>query len=101
MVKRKKWRVIFSIVSVEWIFFGCWYLMSSDGLKAIMRIKHECVTLEQQIAQATIDVDALKRECAEWQTNTFYVERYARNRLSMSYPGDEVVITRYSETQQI
>lgn len=92
MKKNYRFRIVFYAVGVEWLFFGSWYLISSDGVRAIVRLKRECAAVERQVKQTEVDVRALRREGEEWRTNPFYVERYARKKLSMSYPGDEVIV---------
>lgn len=87
-----KIRILAYTVLVEWIMFGGWYLISDNGMRALVRLKRECAQIESQTRAVQADVARLRRECDEWRTCPFYVERYAREKLSMSYPGDEILL---------
>lgn len=72
--------------------FGGWYLISDNGARALVRLKRECAQIESQTHALEADVAHLRHECDEWRTCPFYVERYAREKLSMSFPGDEILL---------
>lgn len=92
VLRNYRLRTLLYIIGIEWLFFGGWYLLSSDGIRAIVRLKRECGDIERQVKQLESEVLYLQRECTEWRSCPFYVERYARKKLSMSYPGDEILL---------
>lgn len=85
-------RILLYALAVEWLFFGSWYLVSNDGMRSIVRLKNECQLINRRVAEVEEQITLLRREGQEWLNCPFYVEKYAREKLSMSYPGDEVLL---------
>lgn len=79
-------------IAVEWLFFGGWYAIGREGVRSIVRLERECKDLETKIAGLQAEITQLSHECDAWQKESFYIERFAREKLSMSYPNEKVVL---------
>ncbi|MCL5436286.1 MAG: septum formation initiator family protein [Candidatus Dependentiae bacterium] len=85
-------RLTLIMLGAEWLLFGGWYLTSVEGMRAIVRLRRDCVAIDQQVRQLHDEVTGVRRELNDWRADPFYVERYARNKLSMGYPGEQVLL---------
>lgn len=87
-----KTKLFLICIAVEWLFFGGWYLIGNEGLRSLVRLNQECRELEVKVAALQTDISQLTHECDAWKNESFYVERFAREKLSMSYPHEKVAL---------
>lgn len=79
---------IFFLIEIA-IFIGI-YVFSSQGLQTLHRMKHENKEVELRIADLQKEIKDLEAEVDEWQNNSFYKEKIAREQLQMAKKGDQV-----------
>lgn len=87
-----RWRKILALG----VLAGCasWYLLSSAGLRAARAASRSYRAVQTQIAEVKKDVDALEHEYTLFtKERTFFAEKYAREHLAMSRPGDLILLT--------
>ncbi len=71
------------------LFIGI-YLGGSQGFSMLKMMKKENNLLIQEIVSVEGEVHLLEGECQKWERDTFYKERWARERLQMARSDDEV-----------
>lgn len=84
-------KVLLSLLAIEVLGFGTWYLVSDGGLREALLLKRECGEVEKKIAVLRSDIDHIQNDFVIWRDEPFFVEQYAREKLAMSRPGDEVL----------
>jgi len=85
--KRTILRLFFAIEIV--IFVGV-YLFGGNGLQYLTRLKSENSTLYFEILSLKKDISNLEKQIEDWQSNDFYKEKYARERLQMAKKGEVI-----------
>ncbi len=87
-----KTKIILGLLAVE--FSGCsaWYLLSDGGIREQLALKRECTAVERKIADAKCEIEHIKKDLALWKEDPFYIEQYAREKLAMSKPDDELFV---------
>ena len=82
-MKRKQLivRILFGLEAC--IFLGT-YFFGGQGIKALGQLNDQHRQLVQEIAQLEDDVTRLEQKITTWQTNPFYKEKIARERLHMA-----------------
>lgn len=76
----------------EVLIFGYFYFYGSNGLPLIYQLQKENELLEQQMKNVQKEGDVLQEEIERWDNDSFYVERYAREKLAMGRKGEEIFI---------
>ncbi len=80
-------RVFFGIEIT--LFIGM-YLGGSRGLSALQALKKENQVVAQQVVALEGELQTLEGECARWEHDPFYKEKWARAQLQMARSDDEV-----------
>ncbi|MEX0671866.1 MAG: septum formation initiator family protein [Candidatus Babeliales bacterium] len=75
---------------VEVLFFGWTYFLGPQGIYALWALYGQETEVLGQVNQLEHEVGRLTRRIDAWKTNPFYKEKYARERLAMAYPNDEI-----------
>lgn len=86
-IKRTLLRVFFA---VEIIVFAGMYLFGAQGLRVIRKLHHDTAQLDQEINHLRTDVATLEHNVVAWQSDHFYQEKIARERLHMARKNDVV-----------
>lgn len=84
-LKRTLLRVFFGI---EIIVFTFVYLCGSQGIQVRAQLKKETCALQRNVMQLHTEVDNLQKEIVSWDTDDFYKEKLARERLGMARKGE-------------
>jgi cell division protein FtsB len=74
----------------EIVFFVTMYVTSPEGLASIENKKIENKQLASHIKTLTKEINKLEDEINDWENNSFYREKVAREQLQMARPTDEV-----------
>lgn len=89
---KTKMRFVCVVIVVELGLGMGWYLFSAGGRRAACDRKAECAAAEKRLDDERKALDALQAECDEWEQDTFFVERDAREKLAMSRPDETIVV---------
>ena len=87
ITKRHLLRLFFLLEII--IFIGI-YLFSAQGLQVLWGMKKDNLQVKVNIASLQNEIVELEEEVQEWQSNSFYKEKIAREELQMAKTGDEV-----------
>jgi cell division protein FtsB len=87
ITKRYLLRLFFLLEII--IFIGI-YLFSAQGLQVLRSMKKDNLQVKVKIASLQDEIVELEEEVQEWQNNSFYKEKIAREELQMAKTGDEV-----------
>ncbi len=87
LTKRHILRIVFA--SEVLIFVGM-YLLSPHGVRALRSMQKENEQVAVKIAELQKELQTLEAEVAEWDNNSFYKEKIAREQLQMAKSSDEV-----------
>lgn len=85
----KKWSIV---LFLEFCAYAGFYLFGTHGLLAISALKKECALKERTVARLRESNEAVRNELEDWKQYPFYRERFARERLHMAFPTDEVFV---------
>ena len=82
--------VLISILFTEVVIFGIAYLFGRHGIKQIKlaQIENEQLFSELQVLKET--VAKLEKQLREWESNSFFKEQIARERLHMSKSNEQI-----------
>lgn len=89
---KSKMRFACVVIAVEVGLGMSWYFFSVGGRQARYARLAECTTAEKQLDNERKALDALETELDEWEHDTFFVERDAREKLALSRPDEEIVV---------
>lgn len=89
-IKKLTMRIIFVF---EIAFFAFIYFRGSHGLVAIRTLQCQNNNLITDVDVLYQEIDTLEAELEEWNTNSFYKEKIAREQLQMICPNEELYIT--------
>ena len=87
--KRVVLRVFLGIEIVVFLFFYC---ISPNGLPLLKKREQENKVIQKCIAQLEKEIEMIEQETNEWEDDSFYKERIAREQLYMARPDDEVYV---------
>ena len=87
ITKRHMLRMFFIFEIV--IFIGI-YFFSAQGLRVLQGMQKENEQVYEKISYLKDEIAVLESDVAEWENNTFYKEKIAREELQMAKEGDEV-----------
>lgn len=68
----------------EVVVFTWFYFCSSNGVLAVNQLKQESSAIEKQILIVTQEIEKLQTTITAWQSNPFYKEQIAREKLHMA-----------------
>jgi len=75
---------------IEAVIFGFMYIFGTHGLKAMSALHRSHEQLDKEIVQLNKEVIFLEQEIVAWQSDPFYQEKIARERLHMARAGDVI-----------
>lgn len=82
--------VLISFLLVEAIIFGAAYLFGKHGIKQIKVAQAENEQLLQEVQALKQVVEKLEKQLQDWESNSFYKEQIARERLHLSKPNEQI-----------
>lgn len=89
MVITKRHFLRFFFVFEIMIFLGI-YFLSPHGVRILSNMHKENRYVVDKIEELQKDIQTLEAEVAEWEHNSFYKEKIAREQLQMAKSSDEV-----------
>jgi cell division protein FtsB len=90
MVKDIKKLTLRIFLALEIILFSLFYIFGSQGLQALMRLRHQNIILHNELESIQQDVKNLELELVDWRKNQFYKEKIAREQLQMARPEEDI-----------
>lgn len=87
ITKRHMLRIFFMFEIV--IFVGI-YFFSAQGLRVLQGMQTENEQVYEEITYLKDEIAVLEEQVADWEHNSFYKEKIAREELQMAKKGDEV-----------
>ncbi len=87
ITKRHMLRIFFMF---EIVIFASIYFFSAQGLRVLQGMQKENEHVYQEITYLKSEIAVLEEEVIEWENNSFYKEKIAREDLQMAKKGDEV-----------
>jgi len=85
--KRTIVRLFFTLEVI--VFVGV-YLFGGSGLQYLRVLRNENEKLKNEIVKLEADVKSIELQIASWQSDDFYKEKIAREKLQMAKKGDEI-----------
>jgi cell division protein FtsB len=85
--KRTFLRVFFG---VEVIIFSFMYLFGAQGMRVLYQLRRESVALGQEVENLSGQVSTLEKKLVAWESDSFYKEKIARERLHMANKNDVI-----------
>ncbi len=86
-VKQLILRIFFG---AEILFFAWTYFLGPHGMYALWALDAMSQQVIDQNVQLEGKVDRLSKQVQAWRANPFFKERYAREKLQMAHPEDEI-----------
>lgn len=83
-MKKKKQLILRGIFVLEICIFLGTYFFGAQGIKALTQLNGQHKQLVHEIAQLEDDITTLEQKISTWQTDSFYKEKIARERLHMA-----------------
>ncbi len=93
MIKFRRYRWVYGLLCVELIYFLMIYCVGANGIRAVRHAQNANSIQEQEVTQLKDEVENLKKELHQWETEPFYKEKEAREHLQMARPGDLIYYT--------
>lgn len=87
ITKRHMLRIFFMF---EIVVFAGIYFFSAQGLQVLQGMQKENELVYEKITYLNNEIAVLEEEVSEWENNSFYKEKIAREELQMAKKGDEV-----------
>ena len=89
-MKAITYRMVQSLCVLEFLFFGYMYVYGSNGVIELRSLGQENAGLKAELDRLEEEQKRLEAEVESWTNNPFKVEKYAREVLQMSRPGDAI-----------
>lgn len=86
-----KQKVLRVVCAAELAVLIGFYFLSPHGLRAVVHMRYDTMRLEEKIARVHDEVVALEQELEDWN-DSFYTEKYAREKLAMSRKNEEIYL---------
>ncbi len=86
-VKQLILRIFFG---AEILFFAWTYFLGPHGRYALWALDEASQQVIAQNGQLEREVGRLGRRVKAWKANSFFKKKYAREKLQMAYPDDEI-----------
>lgn len=74
----------------EVVVFAGIYFFSAQGLRVLQGMQQENEQVQGKIGHLENEIAVLEEEVSEWEGNSFYKEKIAREELQMAKSNDEV-----------
>lgn len=78
------------LLYAELFLLGIFYVWSPHGFQAITKLQREQQEVVTLIERLKKDIASLEHEIAEWESDSFYKEKIAREQLQMARRSDVV-----------
>lgn len=92
MSKRIKRLIIRSFVTIEVIIFVWIYCFGARGLQVVLHLRNRNAVIAANCAAYEQKIKMLEQELCDWQEHKdFYYEKYAREKLHMARPDDQII----------
>jgi len=76
------------IVVIGFLLFG------SQGFVVVRALKNELQKKKQEVSARELEIKELEVEKGAWEKDPFYVEKYAREKLSMARDGETIYVVK-------
>lgn len=83
-------RFIIIFLAIEAIIFIINYNFGSSGIETLHRLKDTKKILQRDIVQLQEQNNLLQEQIDEWSQELFFQEKYAREKLQMQKPGEQI-----------
>ncbi len=85
--KQKLLRVIFALEIVGFAFV---YYFGTHGMVALQQLQDEYTVINHDVMEQRTEIALLETEIANWQSDSFYKEKVAREQLQMARSGEQI-----------
>lgn len=89
-----KHQIVRILLIGEVIIILFFLLLGSQGFITMRSLKNELKKIEQNIIVRELEIKNLENEYSEWESDPFYIERYAREKLAMARDGDIIYVIK-------
>jgi len=76
--------------TVEVMVFVAVYLFGGNGLQYLHRLQDENMQLNDEIILLEQEIELIDQQIVSWQSDDFYKEKIAREKLQMARKDDEI-----------
>lgn len=90
MIKIRRYGYLYLFLACEFFCFLAVYYGDTDGIPAVWRMHHANQEKKQMLCALKKEIEDLRKQVHEWETNIFYKEKVAREQLQMVGPDDTV-----------
>lgn len=70
------------------------YSFGGHGIQKLQVLHAELDQCKQEVAKVEQDIEQLEQEAYSWEHDPFYVEQAAREKLAMSYDGEDIYVVK-------
>lgn len=70
------------------------YCCGGNGVQKLWSLRTELDQGKQEVATIEQDITQLEQEAYAWEHDPFYVEQAAREKLAMSYDGENIYVVK-------
>ena len=89
-----KQKIVHLIFYIECAVVFGFYMFGHQGVTALMQLHREVDKGRGEVAQVEQDIRQLEQDCVGWENDPFNVEQCAREKLAMSYEGEDIYVTK-------
>jgi len=82
--------LLVGLLAIEIIIFGMMYFFGNYGIKQLNLARSENDVLLQEVNELKNNVQKLEKQLQDWQDDSFYKEKIARERLHMSKSNEQI-----------
>jgi cell division protein FtsB len=82
--------VLVGFLLIEIMIFGAAYLFGKHGIKQVKLAQAENEQLLEEVQALKQSVEKLEKQLSDWETNSFYKEQIARERLNLSKSNEQI-----------
>lgn len=82
--------LIIGLLVAEIAVFGAVYLFGSYGIRQLKIAKNEQNSFAQEVQELKDHVQKLEKQLHDWEKDSFYKEKMARERLHLSKPNEQI-----------
>ena len=75
------------------IVFG-FYVFGKQGIQNLFQLRAEVEKQRAEVAFIEQDIKKFEDEIVSWEQDPFYVEQAAREKLAMSYDGEDIYVVK-------
>lgn len=96
-MKIKDTKIKIIIISVVFAIVAAFLLLSENGLIKYWKLKGEINTARTKIDSSKVKIKQLDTEIDSLKTNTFKIEKVAREKFNIKRKGEKVIIIKEKE----